>query len=59
MTRWLWVAPIIGGCWKVDRAVIPAGEVDFAPEVGAVDGWTIQQLTLDLTADERVCESLR
>jgi hypothetical protein len=48
MTRWLWVAPIIGGCWKVDRAVIPAGEVDFAPEVGAVDGWTIQQLTLDL-----------
>lgn len=48
MPRWEWGALVLAGCWKVDRAVIEAGAVDFSPSGVTVQGWTVRESPIDL-----------
>ncbi|MGC6515644.1 MAG: hypothetical protein ACON4N_14230 [Myxococcota bacterium] len=36
------------GCWKVDATSVDFKSQPFEPEIGAPDGWSVEQFTMDL-----------
>lgn len=52
MKRTLVLVLLAGGCWDGERSSLPLGSVDFEPESGDVEAWSVSQQTVDLACPD-------